>query len=250
MMRKIGVVSAKGGSGKTTISLSLAFSLAEEGKKVGVLDCDVSTPDCQHFLEITRDWEITKKEGGKICIVPARARAEGFEGEIEFFSFSLVASSAFIWNEKRMMRSLDDAFSSLLWSADVVIIDTPPTISPDFVKAMKFIDAAIIVSLPDELGMKDAQRCLSVLSHFDVPVIGYILNMTSFKCECGREIQIFPRSSLELPIPKLGEVPISLNHSLVHLPFSSQILTLPARRMKKRRRLLSLLKLVSGRWSM
>ena len=149
MMRKIGVVSAKGGSGKTTISLSLAFSLAEEGKK-----------------------------------------------------------------------------------------------------AMKFIDAAIIVSLPDELGMRDAQRCLSVLSHFNIPVIGYILNMTSFKCECGREIQIFPRSSLSLPVPKLGEVPITLNHSLIRLPFSSQILTLPAQRPRRKRRILSLLKLVSGRWSM
>jgi len=250
MMRKIGVVSAKGGSGKTTISLSLAFSLAEEGKKVGVLDCDVSTPDCQHFLKITRDWEIKKGDNGRILIIPAKVRAEGFQREIEFFSFSLITYSAFIWDEKKMMRNLDDVFSSLHWSADVVIIDTPPTISPDFVKAMKFIDAAIIVSLPDELGMRDAQRCLSVLSHFNIPVIGYILNMTSFKCECGREIQIFPRSSLSLPVPKLGEVPITLNHSLIRLPFSSQILTLPAQRPRRKRRILSLLKLVSGRWSM
>jgi len=209
-MEKVLICSAKGGSGKTTVTLSLAFSLADLGYRVGVIDGDVSTPDCHRFVRVERDLEVLK-DASSYRVIPAEVSNKRFSNSVKLLSLGLLAPDApFIWDSKYMEGAIDQLVLNTLWGGvDVILIDSPPTLHIDFQKFAEYATRAVLVVLPDRVSFVGAKRCLEALSIIGTPVVGYILNMSYLKCECGRVHRIFrDPDDIDLGIPKIGELPI------------------------------------------
>lgn len=243
-MEKVLVCSAKGGSGKTTVTVSLAATLAEK-YKVGIIDGDMSTPDCHRLMNCC-DIDIIYDSENKLKIIPAECRVNGFKNTVKLLSLGLVAPDApFIWNENYMSGAIDQIINNALWGdIDVILIDSPPTLHIDFQKFAKVATRAVLVLLPDDLSLLGAMRCLEALSIIGTPVVGYIENMSYLQCKCGEVHRIFRKSiERDLGIPKIGELPIQ-NEKVFRIPFAEEILTRKPVTLKKksiRKRLLKLL---------
>jgi len=252
-MRRVMVCSSKGGCGKTTMTVSLAMSLAEKGYKVGIVDGDMTTPDCHRLLRIVEDLDFID-DNGKIKIKPAVATVDGFNATVKLLSIGMIApESPFLWESKYIEGAIDQIINNTLWGeVDILLIDSPPTLHIDFQKYARVADSALIVTLPDELSMLGASRCIEALSVIGTPVIGYVVNMSYLVCECGRVHRVFKDSNRALGIRKIGEVPIK-NEKVFRLDFAERVLkekpqTIKARRIKSKaaKMLLDILELLGG----
>jgi Mrp family chromosome partitioning ATPase len=184
--RIIAVSSAKGGVGKSTVAVNLAFSIAALGGKVGIFDADIFGPSLPTMLAV-EDTQMSASEDNAALIAPlqyggVKLMSQGFtpqglKGGAASMRGPMVAS--------RVHQLI--AFTD--WGElDYLIIDMPPgtgdiqlTIAQEV-----HLDGAVIVTTPQKLSFVDVVRGIDMFDTLSVPVIGLVENMGHFKCGCGQ----------------------------------------------------------------
>ncbi len=186
--KTIAVVSGKGGVGKSLVTSLLAAELAKQGKKVAILDADVTGPSIPKSFGIT--VRPTADEDG---INPVTTPSG-----IKVISVNLLlpeADTPVAWRGPVVTNALVQFWSEVNWGdVDVMLIDMPPGTSDVFLTIFQSlpVDGIVTVSAPQELVSIIVGKAVNLANSLKVPVIGLVENMAYFKCDdCGKEHHIF-----------------------------------------------------------
>jgi len=206
----IGIVSGKGGVGKSLVTSLLACEMARKGHKVAILDADITGPSIPKTFGI--HGQITADADG---INPAKT-ATG----IEVMSINLMLPQADLpvaWRGPVITGILNQFWDETNWEdVDYMFLDMPPGTSDVFLTVMQQlpVDGIITVSAPQELVAMIVGKAVNLAHEMDQQVIGLIENMAYFKCdECGKDHYIFgePQGKVvakRYQIPALATLPI------------------------------------------
>jgi len=196
-MEKISFVSGKGGTGKTTLSVSAARTLSKRFD-VGLCDLDVTGSNAHKLLDIERDYDV---EGD--TIIPAEADG------VRFMSLALVSESYVSWDDEAYGDFVEQITEGTDWkNCDYLIIDAPPGSHSDFKQIVDVADVNVLVTLPGKLGALDAERTVEYLRSQEAPIAGAYLNFSSLTCpNCDREMYPFGEGT-DLDIPVIERLPI------------------------------------------
>ena len=180
------ISSAKGGVGKSTIAVNLAFALQNLGLKIGILDADVYGPSFPNFLNLK---EKPKSEDNK-TIIPL----EKFGCSMYVYGFLIDEQTPMMWRGPMVISAIKTMTQKVLWKdRDVIIIDMPPGTGDTqltFVQEVK-INGAIIVSTPQDLALLDVKRGIQMFEKTGVKILGLIDNMSYFEGDDGKKYKIF-----------------------------------------------------------
>lgn len=208
------VMSGKGGVGKTTCSVNLAFKLALNGSNVGLFDADIHGPNVPKMLGIEDEHPEESSTGVK----PVKISVGRNEIKIMSVAFLLPdTDSAVIWRGPLKMKIIKQFIEDVEWGdLDYLIIDLPPGTGDEPLSVVQLIkpDGAIIVTTPQDVALLDSRKAVNFAKEVNVPIIGIIENMSGFRCPyCGREIDLFKigggeNAARELNVPFLGRIPI------------------------------------------
>jgi len=202
------VSSAKGGVGKSTVAVNLAFALQNLGMKVGILDADVYGPSLPKLINLN---EKPKSEDGK-ALIPL----EKYNVQCMSMGFLVDEQTPMIWRGPMVISALKTMTQKVLWKdRDVIIIDMPPGTGDTqltFAQEVK-VDGAIIVSTPQDLALLDVRRGIQMFDKTGVKILGLIDNMSFFKGDDGKVYKIFGEGGVEKTAKEfnkdfLGHLPI------------------------------------------
>ena len=203
------VSSAKGGVGKSTLAINLAFALQNLGLKIGILDADVYGPSLPKLINLNKKPD---SADGK-AIVPL----EKYEAQCMSMGFLVDEQTPMIWRGPMVISAIKTMTQKVLWKdRDVFVIDMPPGTGDTqltFAQEVK-VDGAIIVSTPQDLALLDVKRGIQMFDKTGVKILGLIDNMSYFKGEDGKEYKIFGESGVEKTAKEfnkefLGYLPLS-----------------------------------------
>lgn len=222
---KITIASGKGGVGKSTVSVNLAWALKTRGYSVGLLDADITGPSIPKLLGI-EDQKMKKGPGG---VQPGDARG------IRVASMALLLpnrDSAVVWRGPMKMAAIRQFVRDVLWGdLDFLLIDLPPGTGDEPLCVIQLIPdmtGAIIVTTPQEVSLLDSRKAVNMVKSMKVPVLGIIENMSGLLCpHCGEFIEVFStdggkKAAEELAVPFLGAIPLDPEVSVLGdrgLPF-------------------------------
>ena len=202
------VSSAKGGVGKSTVAINLAFALQGLGLKVGILDADVYGPSLPKLINLN---EKPKSDDGK-ALIPV----EKYSAQCMSMGFLVDEQTPMIWRGPMVISAIKTMTQKVLWKErDVIIVDMPPGTGDTqltFAQEVK-VDGAIIVSTPQDLALLDVKRGIQMFDKTGVKIIGLIDNMSYFKGDDNKEYKIFGESGVEKTAKEfnkefLGHIPI------------------------------------------
>ena len=205
------ISSAKGGVGKSTVAVNLAFALQNLGLKIGVLDADVYGPSLPKLIDLN---EKPKSEDGK-ALVPV----EKYNAQCMSMGFLVDEQTPMIWRGPMVISALKTMTQKVLWKdLDVIVIDMPPGTGDTqltFAQEIK-VDGVIIVSTPQEIALLDVKRGIKMFDKLKVPILGLIDNMSSFQTEDGKNYNIFgeggvEKVAIEYKKKFLGKIPINVD---------------------------------------
>ncbi len=207
------VASAKGGVGKSTVSVNLAAALAKTGMKVGLLDADVYGPSIPTMLG-TQGAEPKGSKNKKL--VPVEAHG------LKTLSIGYLSDpdAPMIWRGPIVMSAITQMLNDAEWGTpedplDILVIDTPPgTGDAQLTIAQKVpVTAALIVTTPQEVALADVRRGAAMFTKTAVPVIGLVETMSYFQDPAGNKHYLMghgggQRMADALGLPLLAEVPM------------------------------------------
>ena len=202
------VSSAKGGVGKSTVAINLAFALQGLGLKVGILDADVYGPSLPKLINLN---EKPKSDDGK-ALIPV----EKYSAQCMSMGFLVDEQTPMIWRGPMVISAIKTMTQKVLWKErDVIIVDMPPGTGDTqltFAQEVK-VDGAIIVSTPQDLALLDVKRGIQMFDKTGVKILGLIDNMSYFKGDDNKEYKIFGESGVERTAKEfnkefLGHIPI------------------------------------------
>ena len=208
--RVIGVVSGKGGVGKSTVTCTLAAAMAARGKKVGVLDADITGPSVPKAFGVH-----THAEGSELGIYPCVSK-----GGVELMSLNLLTENEtdpVVWRGPVIAGAVQQFWTDVIWGElDYLFVDMPPGTGdvPLTVFQSLPVDGVIVVSAPQTLVGMIVTKAVKMAEMMDVPVLGLVENYSYFKCpDCGKEHPIFGESTIdalgaELGLPVLAKLPL------------------------------------------
>ena len=203
------ISSAKGGVGKSTVAINLAFALQNLGLKIGVLDADVYGPSLPKLINLN---EKPKSEDGK-ALIPVKK----YDAQFMSMGFLVDEQTPMIWRGPMVISALKTMTQKVLWKGlDIIIIDMPPGTGDTqltFAQEVK-IDGAIIVSTPQDLALLDVKRGIQMFDKTGVKILGLIDNMSFFKGDDGKEYKIFGEGGVEKTAKEfsknfLGKIPLN-----------------------------------------
>lgn len=205
----IPVASGKGGVGKSTVAANLALALAGTGARVGIMDADVYGPTIPTLMNAHTLPKPTM-EG----TVPA----EQYGIKIISMGFFLREDDAIIWRGPMLHKTVQHFLGRVLWGElDYLIVDLPPgtgDVQLTLCQAIPLTGAAV-VSTPQDVALKVAQKAIAMFTQLHTPVLGIIENMASYACpHCGARDDVFGaggarRAAERLGVPFLGEIPLA-----------------------------------------
>lgn len=209
----IAVSSNKGGVGKSTVAVNLAFALKNLGKKVGLLDADIYGPSMPMLLN-KREAKPGATPEKKILPIDAYG--------IPFISFGLFINEKdpVIWRGPMLGGVLNQFLFDVAWEGlDYLIIDLPPgtgDMQLSMVQATD-IDGAIVVSTPQDIAVLDTRKGLNMFTQVKIPVLGMVENMSYFVPDDAPTKKYFifgeggvKRAAEELNVNLLAEIPLEL----------------------------------------
>ena len=206
----IGVFSAKGGVGKSEISLNLALSLAKGGYKVGLLDADIHGPSQPVLFEASKEIIDVKD---KLLLSPLEKRG------VKFISMGLIArdQKPVMWRGPMVSGAVMQLMAQTDWQElDYMIIDTPPGTGDAQLTLLQRLplNAAIIVTTPQDVSISDTKKGIEMIKRLELPILGLIENMSFFKPEKSKKkYYIFGKGggknlSKEYEMELLSEIPL------------------------------------------
>lgn len=198
----VAVASAKGGVGKTTVSVALARTLAARGHRVGLFDADIYGPNIPHLLDDVEGPVLTNEVGQ-----PVPLETEG----IQMLSPGVVAGEAPTARRGAIAYgAMENLLGQGAWEdRDVMIIDMPAG-SDDVAGALLEhvpVDGAVFVTTPFDASVDDTRRTLELFEENGVTPISAIVNMNSFDCECCGETNTLFEDPVDLDVPTVHQLP-------------------------------------------
>jgi len=206
------VISGKGGVGKTTVAVNLAYSLSTGDSKVGILDIDFHGPNIAKMLGIEGNSLLATEEG----ITPHPVTPT-----LSAVSLALILQEQdrpVIWRGPLKMHTIRQLLSDVDWGdLDYLVIDSPPGTGDEPLSVCQLIpdlDGVVVVTTPQDVAILDSRKSVMFAKEVNVPVIGVIENMSGFTCpHCGERVDIFSagggeNAAADLGVPFLGRIPI------------------------------------------
>jgi len=216
----IGVMSGKGGVGKSTVTGILAIELKKAGFKVGVLDGDITGPSMPRFLGINDSRaQILQSEGEEQVKFLPVVTSLG----IKVISLNLlteVEEQPVIWRGPVITGVLTQMYTDTEWGElDYLLIDMPPGTGDVALTVMQSmpIEGLVIVSTPQDMVTMIVKKNIIMAEKMDVKVLGVVENMAYVKCgNCEEKIRVFSKKTGQeqaevLGVPLLAEMPINLD---------------------------------------
>lgn len=207
----IGVVSGKGGVGKSMISSMLAVNLQRKGHRTAIMDADVTGPSIPKAFGITQHAVGTDTE-----IFPVESKTG-----IQTMSVNLLledSNDPVIWRGPVIAGTVKQFWTDVVWKdVDYMIVDMPPGTGdvPLTVFQSLPVDGIVIVTSPQELVSMIVGKAVRMAKMMNVPILGIIENMSYVECpDCGKHINIFGESHVDevakqYDLPVLGRIPMT-----------------------------------------
>ncbi len=209
--KKILVLSGKGGVGKSTVAVNLAFSLRKAGYKVGLLDTDIHGPSIPTMLGLNGKRPSMDPDG----MVPLDVHG------VKVMSVGLFLrdeDEAVIWRGPLKMGVIKQFLMDVKWGdLDYLVIDSPPGTGDEPLSVCQLIGditGAIIVTTPQRVSEVDVRKSITFCQRLNVPVLGVVENMGSFACpKCGEVTKLWgegagQKISGDMGVPFLGSIPL------------------------------------------
>ncbi len=212
--RILAVASGKGGVGKSTTAVNLAHALTRLGKRVGLLDADIYGPSLPRMMGLLGKPEVKDNK-----IIPLMSYG------IACMSMGLLIGedAAVVWRGPQMSKALHQMLRTVAWGTqalplDILLVDMPPGTGDIHLSLVQQapLNAAIIVTTPQDVAVADARKCIDMFGKVNVPVRGVIENMSGFPDPATGKIHaIFGEGggrklAQSVGVPFLGEVPIDI----------------------------------------
>ena len=206
----IGVVSGKGGVGKSMVTASLANLMAEKGYRVGILDADITGPSIPKMFGV--HGQVYGTEDG---MVPMAA-----ENGIKIMSVNLLLDNEedpVIWRGPVIAGVVKQFWNETVWGdVDYLFVDMPPGTGdvPLTVFQSLPVDGIVVVTSPQELVQMIVKKAYNMANMMHIPVLGVVENFSYLECpDCGKKINVFGQSHVdeaaqELGIPVFGKLPV------------------------------------------
>lgn len=206
----IGVVSGKGGVGKSFVTASLATAMSKAGYKVGIMDADITGPSIPKMFGI--HGQVYGTEAG---MVPMES-----ENGMKVMSVNLLLDdeeAPVIWRGPVIAGVVKQFWNETVWGdIDYLFVDMPPGTGdvPLTVFQSLPVDGIVIVTSPQELVQMIVKKAYNMATMMKVPVLGLVENFSYLKCpDCGKEIKLFGESNIdavaaELEVPVFGKLPL------------------------------------------
>lgn len=206
----IGIMSGKGGVGKSLVTSMLALLLNRKGYKVGIMDADITGPSIPKIFGIHK-----MAESGDNGILPQQT-----PGGIRVMSINLLVrqeDTPVIWRGPMMASAVKQFWTDVIWGdSDVLFIDMPPGTGDVPLTVFRSIplDGVVVVTSPQELVSMIVRKAVNMARKMGIPVLGIVENMSYVQCpDCGKEIKLFGESKLsdvagDLGLRVLGRLPI------------------------------------------
>ena len=209
IQKVIGVVSGKGGVGKSMTSAMLVVSMRRLGFKAGVLDADITGPSIPRLFGVkgpaTGDGE---------SINPVTSRTG-----IEIMSINLLLEdpeAPVVWRGPVIAGAVKQFWQEVVWDVDFLFVDMPPGTGdvPLTVFQTLPVDGIVIVSSPQELVGMIVGKAVQMAQMMHVPILGLVENMSYVQCpDCGKHINVFGDSHVDeiaakYQLPVLAKMPI------------------------------------------
>ncbi len=205
------VMSGKGGVGKTTVAVNLAYALSLFGNSVGILDIDLHGPNIAKMLDIEKQSIFAHE----FCIEPVEVSKNLKAVSIALSGYD--PDRPIIWRGPAKAAVIRQFLSDVNWGdLDYLVVDSPPGTGDEPLSACQLIpnvSGIIIVTTPQDVAILDARKSVLFAKEIKMPVVGIIENMSGFICpHCHVETDIFKKGGGEkaaegLKVPFLGRVP-------------------------------------------
>lgn len=215
----IGVISGKGGVGKSTVSGMLAIKLKKSGYSVGILDGDITGPSIPRIFNINnKRAEMIPVDNEQIKFMPVETGLG-----IKIISLNLLTEEEeqpVIWRGPVITGVLTQMYTDTVWDElDYLIIDMPPGTGDIALTIMQSlpVESMVVVSTPQDMVSMIVKKVVIMAEKMNVKISGVVENMSYVQCgNCGEKIRIFSKKSAEeqakyLGIPLLEELPIDLD---------------------------------------
>ena len=202
------ISSAKGGVGKSTFAINLAFALKNLGKKIGILDADIYGPSLPKLIGKN---EKPENRDGKY-LIPIDSHGV----QCMSIGFLVEETTPMIWRGPMVISAIKTLTEKVLWKElDCIIVDMPPgtgdtqlTFAQDIM-----VDGAIIVSTPQDMALLDVKRGIQMFDKTKINIFGLVDNMSFFKGDDKKNYNIFGEGGVEKTANEfnkdfLGKIPL------------------------------------------
>ncbi len=190
----IGVVSGKGGVGKSLVTSLLAVTMNRRGYHSAILDADITGPSIPKAFGLKE-----KAKGNELGIFPSRSKTG-----VDLMSINLLLDNEtdpVVWRGPVIAGTVKQFWTDVIWSdVDFMFVDMPPGTGdvPLTVFQSLAVDGIIIVTTPQELVSMIVGKAVKMAEMMNIPILGIVENMSYFKCpDCDKEYTIFGESHLE-----------------------------------------------------
>ncbi|MDZ4121189.1 MAG: Mrp/NBP35 family ATP-binding protein [Candidatus Cloacimonadaceae bacterium] len=195
---RILVMSGKGGVGKSFIAVNLAYGLAMQGKKVGLLDVDIHGPSLAKLMNIEGMPIPMNKQGD----MPTPIKVLSNLSVLTVATLLADADAALIWRGPLKMALIKQFFTDFEWEElDYLVVDCPPGTGDEplsIIQTLEKVDGTVMVTTPQDLALIDVIKSVSFSEKMNVPILGIIENMKYFVCpHCGEQTRIFNGNKIE-----------------------------------------------------
>ncbi len=206
------VLSGKGGVGKSTVSVNLAYALSSHGYRVGLLDLDIHGPNIPKMLGI---------EDHPLSTIGNRIEPVHLTGTLSALSMALLLprkDTPVIWRGPMKMSAIQQFLDEVNWGPlDFLVVDLPPGTGDEALAIAQLapnVRGAVVVTTPQDVATLDSRKAVRFVEQMEIPVLGIVENMSGMACpHCGKEIDLFgsgggKKAAEEMNVPFLGSIPL------------------------------------------
>jgi ATP-binding protein involved in chromosome partitioning len=213
---RIVVFSGKGGVGKTTVAVNLAYALVKQGHAVGLLDADITGPNVP---------KITGAESSPAVLGDSNQMIPQIKDGLSIISIEPMVpnDTPVIWRGPLRSGAIRQFLADVLWGElDYLIADLPPGTGDEVLTAVQEMHPrmAVVVTTPQEVSLVDCRRAVNMAKKMNIPIIGVVENMAGLVCpHCGQEIDLFgtgggENMARQMKVEFLGRIPMEVKNRI------------------------------------